>query len=110
MAADMIQPQEPLKHPCIKCGHETNHLILAIERTIDPDPDFGSEDRYMLVRCQGCGSISFRNEYDNSQDMFVTEEGDLEQNTKVTVHPPILEGHRELGACRTLTVGASGKS
>lgn len=96
MSTEQTPPQKKVKHPCVMCGHDTNHLTLAIQSMLDPDPDFGSEDRYMLVQCMGCGRISFRNEFDDFQDLSVSENGDLEQNTRTNVYPLVLEGHQDL--------------
>lgn len=65
---------------CGRCHVETRHIVL---QSVDVDGkaldwDFYFSERYQIVQCQGCESISFRKSYSNSEDTAWDEENQIE--------------------------------
>ena len=96
MSTNVGPEKDSLKHPCVRCGHETNHVEISVASKSDPDPYFGYEEKYMLVRCLGCGSISFRYESAAVEDYQMSEDGTWELVADIHTFPLLLEGHREV--------------
>lgn len=67
---------------CMSCRRKTrNKVISSIDiyyRDDYVDVVLQANDNYQIIECQGCGSVSFRNEYSNSQDI------DSEGNSRIT--------------------------
>lgn len=85
-----------IKHPCSTCGRETNHSILALETVRSTEPDYHYEERFMLVRCNGCESVSFRKESHDFEAYYQTGEDTWEYDIGIDVFPPFLQGHRPI--------------
>jgi hypothetical protein len=66
----------PIKTRCGDCGRETDHSILEDHGCSGYNEDAGIqwESKYQIVKCLGCGEISFRHVYDSSEEMQETEE------------------------------------
>lgn len=77
---------------CNKCQQETNHKILHLE-TIDGSM-YGGEfqyfEEYAIVRCEGCGSVSFRKEYSDSENY---NPYDPENSISVSLYPEPFRGY-----------------
>lgn len=65
-----------IKTRCGDCRKVTNHSILADYDYSGSNDDAGIQwwGNYQIVKCGGCGDISFRHIYDSSEDMQETEE------------------------------------
>lgn len=57
---------------CDSCERETNHAILASEKVTSSDDEYWWQCDYNIVKCCGCGTVSFLT--------ATTEEGDVEYN------------------------------
>lgn len=84
--------------PCDRCGgNATNHTVLASATEIDPAEDengveVGSIDiDYEIVRCEGCGSHSFRTTYVASNEL-----PEWVPQSRAQHYPPRIEGHPPL--------------
>jgi len=80
--------------PCVKCAGKTHHKALA---SIDVrgeeesfDFDFAWITQHQIIQCQGCKSISFREQTSTSEDH-------PDQGLNETLYPSRLEGRRGLG-------------
>jgi hypothetical protein len=64
-----------IKTRCGDCRKETNHSILANYDYSGHNEDAGIQwwGKYQIVKCRGCGEISFRHIYDSSEDPQETE-------------------------------------
>lgn len=61
--------------PCIRCANPTNHVVVAqAERSLNDENAFYSE-HFEIVQCCGCDSISFRADWQSSEDMEVDDDG-----------------------------------
>jgi hypothetical protein len=79
------------KSHCNHCGHETNHRVRGARNFsesffVDGYGDAYSTDRYELVECAGCESVSMRH----------TEYFDAMDETYVTIYPPPVARRRPL--------------
>ena len=57
---------------CDTCERETNHVIKASEEVTSPDEEYWWHCDYSIVKCCGCGTVSFLT--------ATTEEGEIEYN------------------------------
>lgn len=61
-----------LKCYCASCERDTNHVIKHSEEVTSPDEEYWWHSFYYIVKCCGCGEVSFL--------QGITEEGDVEYN------------------------------
>ncbi|WP_339218930.1 DUF4145 domain-containing protein [Paenibacillus sp. FSL H8-0332] len=62
---------------CNQCGHLANYTILLQEDKegdFSNDPDYRCKYIYMIVKCSGCGNISYRSEYHDIERADYDEE------------------------------------
>jgi hypothetical protein len=62
-----------IKVICTTCKNRNRHIVLSSldqsgEEPMGYDDSYSWNDLYQIIECQGCGSISFRNESSNSED------------------------------------------
>jgi hypothetical protein len=79
---------EIIKNYCKRCDYETNHKVLFKERFRSPDElgyDFIIE--YMVVKCLGCETTSFREEFINLETAYPDENGDWTPEITITNYP-----------------------
>ena len=84
--------------PCDRCGgNVTNHTVLASATETNPAEDengveIGSVNiDYGIVRCEGCGSHSFRTTYITSNEL-----PEWVPKSRARHYPPRIEGHAPL--------------
>jgi hypothetical protein len=65
--------KEPLIIVCEQCGRETSHSVRCGMESHDssPDGDIHGTDKYLVVQCMGCKTLSFCQESWNSEDFDV---------------------------------------
>jgi len=88
--------------PCTKCSGRTAHKVLA---SVDFDGEekdgnwwFAWTEKYQIIQCQGCKSLSFRLAKSNSEDIYpVDDQGNCEHAEDVSLYPPRIEGVEGLG-------------
>lgn len=74
---------------CVKCNQPTRHLIkVSLDKLgsyLDSDEDWNIEwsDRYQVVECQGCETVSFRHESWCSEAQDYHDDGITEE-----IYPP----------------------
>lgn len=92
---------EPLQVVCPRCAIETNHEIRAgIEcehEYVDGTFSMFAWDTYQIVRCNGCGTHSFRTVHRNTEESdHDPDTGEEELREKVELYPSRLEGRHSL--------------
>jgi len=98
---DTTNDQE-LEVVCDDCRRPTNHRILRSVEVIGNEQhgqwmDIDWNDWYQIVRCLGCGTISFRKAHENSLDSpDVFEDGSTERVIREELFPPRDFGRQEL--------------
>ena len=76
------------KNYCQKCCHETNHNILSKESyRSNEDEGYDYQLDYMIVKCNGCDTISFRKELNDIENAYPDEFGNWQTDIKVTTYP-----------------------
>lgn len=90
--------------PCAKCHGKTCHNVLAsvngsesVEYVIDGityENAFWYDETYQIVQCEGCKSISFRSDYDDSDQPDDDDPGGRADNEKL--YPSRVEGRHRL--------------
>ena len=94
---------QKIKLPCVDCDNETYHKILTSVNKSDSDEYTAYYEQNQIVICQGCEKISFRSNWQFSED----EECDCSKDpttgdflTKladhITLYPSRITGRREL--------------
>lgn len=69
---------------CRRCNYETNHTVLHEERD---DEDYDCIILYMIVKCDGCDTISFRKEYVDFENSYPNDYNKWEPEVIVNIYP-----------------------
>jgi len=88
--------EQPVKIPCIECGHKTKHRIVASfdchgsNRYIDYSID------YQMAQCLGCDAVTYRTLSRHSEDWDVNDDGETYIPVAVAYYPSRSAGRAEL--------------
>ena len=87
---------------CAKCAGKTAHAVLASidvdgEET-EPNWQYNWFQRYQIIKCLGCKTISFRDTSGNSEDYTQDDDGDFVTTVYEKLFPSRLEGLKGLDA------------
>jgi len=85
-----------IKSYCRSCCNENNHRILFKETINSGNDDYHCATEYLMVRCLGCGLISFREDFHDYEYSFPNENDEWEHPITTTIYPPYLKDHRPL--------------
>lgn len=83
---------------CEKCLIETRHIVmLSLELEGKAwDWDYNYSEKYQVVKCQGCDSISFRKSHMNSEDYCGAPDEEPEPQEYIDIFPRRAFGRRKL--------------
>lgn len=89
---------EEVKVPCSKCSGKTFHkVMLSLDQSGD-DRDgewsFYWENHYQIIQCQGCKTVSFRNVYSSSEDVFQIDDDEWDSVEYEDLYPSRIEGRK----------------
>ena len=90
--------------PCASCRIPTRHEVL-FSADVTQDLYQGGITgwtSHQVVRCLGCESFSFRRSHRNTEDFYVTDEGEAVLFDKVEVYPPRAAGMQKLSDIKIL--------
>ena len=91
------------KLPCANCDNETYHKVLfSVEETEfyeGPDIHYFNEDQ--IIMCKGCKRISFRSNWQSSDDMYDSVDG-IELMDHEDLYPSRIAGRKKLKDCHHL--------
>ena len=89
-----VPNNEKLSVPCGECDKATRHLVLAVTNTHWQSPDGHVDvwDKHLIVQCQGCLTVSFREESRCSEDWDHDEFGNMVINATVKHFPSRVTG------------------
>lgn len=87
--------------PCAECIRETRHKVLQSidiggKQEMGEHWDFYWTERYQIVQCQGCDSISFRRYYSDSEDYYHDDSGNIVPTETVEIYPSRIAGRKKL--------------
>lgn len=97
----MMSEDDVLRVHCRACGHPARHRIVADEVVTGPDLDGAAYlwDTYEIVRCEGCGTISFRHSWVRA----ATSDPDSEVlGTHLQVYPESKSGRQPMAGAESL--------
>jgi len=78
---------EPEKSYCQRCDFETNHSIL-FKKTVGSDSEeYNYSQDYMIVKCLGCDTISYRNVFFDLESSYPDENGDWIPDVTIETYP-----------------------
>ncbi len=90
-----------IKSYCRTCCNENNHKVLFKETINRDTEDYQCATDYSTIRCLGCGTISFREDFHDYEAMYPNDQDEWEHSITITIYPPFLKDHRKLeGAWR----------
>lgn len=87
--------------PCSNCSTRTNHIVLQ-SAEVSGHEDFGHntwfawDDKYQIIQCRGCNTISFRHLHTNSEDYYQVGPDEWEQGIQEKLYPNRVEGRKKL--------------
>lgn len=83
---------------CKACLVQTTHIVLqAVARErISSDGQINWYDDYEIIKCAGCGDISFRHTFVADDDLIQVGEDTFVPNEHVRYYPPRLAGVRRI--------------
>ena len=84
--------------PCIKCSGKTAHDVVTSVDQSGHDDDFQWEQKYQIIRCRGCKTLTFRSESSNSEDYIQLGENEYETDISEKLYPSRIEGIKDLGS------------
>jgi len=86
--------------PCIKCAGKTSHEVVAsVDHSgYSEDADVQWQQKYQIIKCRGCKTISFRKESTNSDDLVQVGPDDWEAIVSEKLYPSRIEGVKDLGS------------
>lgn len=86
------------KYFCRNCKGLRNQKELhrSERRGGDDDGFFQWIDKYLIIECNGCETISFLNIYGDSEMSYMTDEGYHEYFDEETIYPYYLEKSNEI--------------
>lgn len=99
--------------PCERCSVETAHKVVV---SADVSGTFYPEgikywEQYQIIQCQGCKSISFRKDYQNTDDVDYFEKDDGTVDAELVHHeeiyPSRIAGRQKLKRSWLLPSGVS---
>lgn len=80
---------------CASCSKKTNHDILFEHiESAPPEYDYHCRTKYLVVRCRGCGHVSFTEIFEDFENMIRTDYDSWSPETIEKNYPFFLEGHR----------------
>jgi len=88
------------KMACRICDLTTNHKVLSSVEAIwnwdDGNFDMQGNDRFEIVICLGCDTISFRHTSSNSEDIDLDPEGNTIYPEKESLYPNRIAGRKQI--------------
>lgn len=84
------------KSYCQRCDYKTNHRILHKESVRSDNEDYDYVVDYMIVKCLGCESISFREVFVDLESSYPDQDGNWQPETTVTTYPEELKVKKKL--------------
>ncbi len=100
--------------PCSRCTVQTAHRVLVsadISGTVFPPVDIDYWEQYQIVQCQGCKSISFRKDTQNTDDLdyIMNVDGTVENDIAhhVEIYPSRIAGRQQIDRYWLIPAGVS---
>jgi len=82
---------------CVDCGKNTAHNVVASYEEDPPNEyDYHAKLKYMIIKCNGCGYVSFRHEFHDYETMRYDEFGNVTHSIKIDEYPRFIVGHKSL--------------
>src|SRR5256885_15699596 len=84
---------------CERCLIQTRHIVMqSVEVEGEAwDWEFQYSEKYQIVKCQGCDSISFRKSHMNSEDYWYDPvTGEPDNAERIEIYPGRASGRKKL--------------
>lgn len=84
------------KYHCRNCNGKRNYQILHEVKISDSDEYLSWMEKFCIIQCLGCDTISFLKIYGNDDMIVVDDEGNVHYHYDENIYPQYLEQGREL--------------
>lgn len=91
----MSEKAENIISYCTSCNNDNNHEVL-FKAEISGDENYQFHRDYLTIKCLGCDSISFRDDFHDIESSFPNDNDEWEIPLTSTVYPPFLKNHKGL--------------
>ena len=78
---------------CRSCKRNTKQSVLSEKSIASNSEGYHEETKYYLLECNGCGTISFRNEYHDYEAYFQTGEDEYSHQITIETFPHYIKDH-----------------
>ncbi len=82
--------------PCPKCNNTTSHIVLSSVDLSGDTEILKYWEEYQVVECNGCKTLSFRKNWQTTEDVSMDKEGNEELIDHVELYPPRIAGRPAL--------------
>lgn len=84
---------EELWSECRSCERSTKHTVIS-EKSIEELPEvYHAATKFRFVECNGCGTLSLREEFHDYENYFTDDEGNYDHPVTIRVYPEKLVEH-----------------
>lgn len=80
---------------CPSCQQETAHDIKGNHKE-SGDDEYNCSSEYRIVKCRGCGHVTFRYVFSDFENAFPTSDDEWDVPRDIEIYPKFLKNHREL--------------
>ena len=88
--------KDTIKNYCRQCDNYNNHKVVFMQ-TEESEPDeYHCSTDYYFLSCLGCGTFSFRKDFNDYEAAYPTEDDNWDHPVTTTTFPPSLENHKRL--------------
>ncbi|MDB5361647.1 MAG: hypothetical protein JWO51_2944 [Rhodospirillales bacterium] len=91
----MSSEKESVVSACKSCGPRINHDEIHSHHE-SGDDSYHCSTYYRIIRCKGCGAVSFLYEFLDFEQAYHNSEGEFEYDTKIENYPRFIQGHKEI--------------
>lgn len=88
--------KESLWNDCRSCKRSTKHTVIGSKSIYSNDENYRDETKYFLVECNGCETISFREEYHDYEVYYQIDHDEYEHDITIDTFPHYIKNHNQI--------------
>lgn len=92
----MSSTTEIIKSYCRSCCNDNNHKVLFRETINSDSDDYHCATDYSTIRCLGCGTILFKEDFHDYEEIYPNYHDEWEHSITTTIYPSFLRSYRQL--------------
>jgi hypothetical protein len=90
--------KESIWNDCRSCKRSTKHTVIGTKSIYSNDENYRDETKYFLVECNGCETISFREEYHDYEVYYQIGEDEYTHDIRIETFPHYIKNHNQIEA------------